>query len=143
MDRTVNKKDAARLAHEAVMYSRLLAARYNVQTSPWVHNFLVNAGLKKRGLCYQWADDLWIHLSAMHLKSIRLLPVGANIGDYWREHNAIAVLPRHHHIPLGRAIVLDAWRHSGNLYFSTVARDEKYKWQIRQERIKTLIALKH
>ncbi len=135
MDSSVSHHEASRLAHEAIIYSQTLARKYKVQTSPWVHNFLVNAGLKKRGLCYQWADDLMSHLSTINPKTLRLLPIGANIGDYWREHNAVAVLPSKANIPLSRGIILDAWRYSGDLYFAPVGSDTKYRWKIRTERI--------
>jgi len=135
LDRSVDPVEARRLAHEALTYSGALAKRYRVETSPWVHNFLVNVGLKKRGLCYQWADDLRAHLAHLHLKTLTLYPVGANIGDYWKEHNALAVLPTHHVTPLAYGILLDPWRHAGKLYFSPIEQDTKYHWQVRQERM--------
>jgi len=136
MDRSINRHEAERLAYEALTYSRTLAARYRVTTSPWVHNFLVNIGLRDRGLCHQWADDLMVHLEALRLKSIALYPAGAYIGNYWREHNAIVVMPRNHSVPLAHAIVLDPWRHGGQLFFASVANDTRYPWQIRRERMR-------
>jgi hypothetical protein len=138
MDSSVDKNEAKKLAHEAIVYSRTLAHKYKVGTSPWIHNFLVNVGLKNRGLCYQWADDLLRHLSTQHSQSIKLLPIGANIGEYWSEHNAIVVLPSHHFIPLNQGIVLDAWRHSGDLYFVSIGDDTKYQWQTRLKRLKVV-----
>ncbi len=135
VDRTIDKSEAKHLAHEALMYSYTLSKKYKVDTSPWMHNFLVNVGIKKRGLCYQWADDLAKHLSRLDLKTIKLLPIGANIGKYWTEHNAVVVLPSRRNIPLDKGVILDAWRHSGNLYYAPVARDTKYKWSIRTERL--------
>ncbi len=138
MDSSINKKEASEVAHEAIFYSRKLAQRYKVQTSPWIHNFLVNVGLKKRGLCYQWADDLISHLDSLHLRTLKFVPIGANIGDYWREHNAVAVLPAYAHIPLSQAIMLDAWRHSGNLYFALISQDIKYRWKVRTDRLQSI-----
>jgi hypothetical protein len=135
MDGSVDRAEARRLAHEAIAYSRTLAGRYHVTTSPWVHNFLVNVHLRDRGLCYQWADDLYTHLDALHLKTLTLSPVGANIGRYFTEHNALAVLPSRHALPLGKGILLDPWRHSGDLFFVHIGKDAAYRWQIRPERI--------
>jgi len=135
MDRSIDPTEARRLAHEALTYSRTLAERYRVSASPWVHNFLVNVGLRDRGLCYQWADDLYTHLAALHLKTLALYPVGANIGSYLTEHNALAVLPTHHVTPLEYGVLLDPWRHSGDLFFLPVGKDTKYRWRVRQERI--------
>jgi hypothetical protein len=137
MDRKIDPLEAKKLAHEALLFSRELAKRYRVNTSPWVHNFLVNVGMRDRGLCYQWADDLMKHLNALHLKSLTLYPVGANVGEYWSEHNAIIVLSTRHVVPLEYAILLDPWRHGGELYFVPVGRDRKYQWAIRQDRMGT------
>jgi hypothetical protein len=135
MDREIDPAEAKRLAHEALVFSRELAVRYRVATSPWVHNFLVNVGIRDRGLCYQWADDLMAHLNALHLKTLTLYPVGTHIGEYWSEHNAIAVFSSRHVVPLEHAILLDPWRHSGQLFFSTTEADTRYHWQIRRDRI--------
>jgi hypothetical protein len=135
MDRSVDPVEAGRLAREALTFSRELASRYRVTTTPWVHNFLVNVGLRDRGLCYQWADDLMVHLQRLHLKTLTFYPVGAHIGEYWREHNAIVVMPRDRFLPLGRAIVLDPWRFGGRLFFASVAHDRKYRWQLRKDRM--------
>jgi hypothetical protein len=137
MDRSIDRHEAERLAYEALTYSRTLANRYRVTTSPWVHNFLVNVGLRDRGLCYQWADDLMAHLRALHSRTLVLYPVGAHIGDYWREHNAIVVMPRHHSVALERTIVLDPWRYGGRLFFAPVAQDATYHWQLRNDRMVT------
>jgi hypothetical protein len=134
MDRSVDPVEAKRLAHESLRFSRELARRYGVVTSAWVHNFLVNVGIKDRGLCYQWADDLTAHLEGFRFKTLTLYPVGAHIGDYWREHNAIVVVPRHRTIPLSRAILLDPWRYGGRLFFALVEQDRRYRWRIRTER---------
>ena len=129
----INHSEASTLAHEAIVYSQKLASQYQVSTPPLLHNFLVNIRLKDRGLCYQWSDDLYRHLQQFHFKSIRLLPVGAYIGSYWREHNAIVVLPAHsNHLKEG--ILLDAWRASGKLYFIPITQDPDYHWQIRTDR---------
>jgi hypothetical protein len=135
MDREIDPTEAGKLAHEALIFSRDLAVRYRVSTSPWVHNFLVNVGIRDRGLCYQWADDLMEHLNAFHFKTLALYPVGAHIGEYWSEHNAIAVFSPRHVVPLEYAILLDPWRHGGRLFFAPVAHDTKYHWQIRRDRI--------
>ena len=135
MDRSVNRHEADTLAREALRFSRTLAERYRVTTSPWVHNFLVNIHLKDRGLCYQWADDLLNDLTRLHSKTLRILPIGSNIGSYWTEHNALVVLPSHRVIPLAHGILLDPWRDSGKLFFVPVGKDSKYQWQVRWERL--------
>jgi len=139
MDASVDVREARRLAHEAIVYSRTLAERYRVNTHPLVHNFLVNVHLRDRGLCYQWADDLYTHLDALHLKTLTLYPVGANIGRYFTEHNALVVSPSLQAVALADSILLDPWRHSGDLLFLPVGQDRKYRWVLRKERLKRQI----
>jgi len=146
MDASIDAREAHQLAHEAITYSYTLAKRYRVTTPPWIHNFLVNVHLRNRGLCYQWADDLYAHLTALHLTTLTLYPVGANIGRYLTEHNALVVLPPvqtagttnpDHRVPNPYdGILLDPWRHSGDLFFTPVGKDKKYHWTIRWTRLK-------
>ena len=129
----ISHNEARKLSREAIRYSRELALRYKITTAPLVHNFLVNVGIKNRGLCYQWSDDLYAHLQKLHLRSIQLRPVGANIGKYWTEHNALVVLPAHD-THLDHGVLLDPWRHAGVLYFVPISKDPVYHWQIRTDR---------
>ena len=133
MDQDIEPSEARILARESIRHSKRLALQYKVSTPPLVHNFLTNIGVKGRGLCYQWSDDLYSHLQQYHFKSIQLLPVGAHVGSYWREHNAIVALPVHSN-DLNQGILLDAWRASGKLYFVPITQDPDYHWQIRTDR---------
>ena len=134
--RTVESAEAKKLAYTAIQYSKTLAKKYEVSTPPLVHNLLVNIGIKKRGLCYQWSDDLYARLQSLHLRTIALYPVGAYIGSYWREHNALVALPKES-MDLKRGILLDAWRESGKLYAVPINSDPEYHWQIRKDRCDT------
>ncbi len=129
----IDPAEARTISHEAIHYSRELASRYHVSTPPLVHNFLTNVGIKNRGLCYQWSDDLYLHLQKFHFKTISLQPVGAHVGSYWLEHNALVALPRHTK-NLASGILLDPWRASGKLYFAPILKDPKYQWKIRTDR---------
>jgi len=131
--RDIKPSEAKILSREAISYSKQLAARYEVTAPPLVHNFLVNVGIKKRGLCYQWSDDLYGHLRSFHFKSIQLKPLGANVGRYWSEHNALAVLPRGDS-DLSHGLLLDAWRRAGTLYYTPITKDPEYTWRIRTDR---------
>ncbi len=129
----IDAAEARRLSREAILYSRKLATKYKVSTPPLVHNFLVNVGMKERGLCYQWSDDLYAHLHSFHFQSIQLKPVGANIKKYWSEHNALVVLPRNDDT-MHYGVLLDPWRDSGTLYFVPILKDPAYTWRIRTDR---------
>jgi len=128
----IDDSEAKIIASEAIVYSKELARRYGVVTPPLVHNLLVNTGIKDRGLCYHWSDDLYLHLRELRLHSIIMKPVGAYIGSYWQEHNALVLLSKDGDINNG--ILLDPWRGSGELYFAHIKQDPEYNWKIREDR---------
>jgi len=55
---SVDVYEAYDLAKSSVNYSYFLAQKYRAIDSPWLQNTLVNLGLKERGLCHEWAEDL-------------------------------------------------------------------------------------
>ena len=124
----VDKNEVEDLARSSIDYAQQLAKRYKVVAPPLWQNTLVNMGLKERGLCYEWANDLWEHLKAKEYKSLKLHYIGADIGNYF-EHNALSVSAKGN--GLKKSIVLDAWRNSGKLYFIEIDKDKKYKWKER------------
>lgn len=124
-------REAKDLAQTAVLATQNLACEYGIISPPLLHNCLVNAGVKKRGLCYQWCDDLSRPLRLKHFKSFDLYAAGANVGDCWREHNALVVTAKGQSFATG--ILLDGWRGSGRLFFIPVAKDNKYKWAVRTD----------
>ena len=121
----VHRAEAHRLAVQAHSASFDLARRYRPVGPPQLHNFLVNAGVKKRGLCHHWARDLGERLAGLKLRTLVLRWGIARAGTL-REHNAVVVTARGQ--PFERGIVLDAWRHSGRL-FSTAVVADKYPWK--------------
>ena len=124
----VDVYEAENLAKSSVSYSYLLAQKYNAIDSPWLQNTLVNIGLKKRGLCHEWAEDLLHFLVKKEYQSFSFHTVGANIG-HLSEHNALSVSLKGEGIH--NSILLDAWRNSGDLYFIKIEEDRKYKWSER------------
>ncbi len=120
--RSDDAKRAAVLAHDV---SRRLGHEYRVTGPAQFHNFLVNAGVRKRGLCHHWARDLGAQLARLKLRTL-VLRWGIARGGTLREHNAVVVTARGQ--PFERGIVLDPWRHSGRLFFGAVASD-RYPWR--------------
>lgn len=121
---TVRGVEAQRVAVCAYDYSRILAREYRVVRPAIFHNFLVNAGFKQRGLCYQWAEDLLAQLQTFHLDSMEL-HWGIARADTAREHNSVVLTARGQ--PFEQGIVLDPWRRSGHLVWAPVSAD-KYPW---------------
>lgn len=125
LDDTVEADEATRLAEASLAKSAALAREYRAVWPPWLHNNLVNAGFRDRGLCYEWTNDLFTHLQSLNLRSIELHLAVARM-DTPREHNAVIVTA--HRQPFAEGVILDAWRHSGHLWFGRAAAD-KYPWQ--------------
>ena len=95
-----------------------LRREYRMFATPIFNNFLIYHGLRKRGYCYQWSEDLLIALDRLKLTSLELHWGEANPGN-WRENNCIVVTAKGQ--PFNRGIMLECWRHLGHLYFGPVA----------------------
>ena len=121
----VAPQEAARLAEAAVQKSVALAQEYRAVRPAWLHNYLVNYRLRERGLCYDWANDLFATLHELQVTSLELHLAVARM-DTPREHNALIVTAQGQ--PFSDGLVLDAWRRSGHLWSGPV-RTDKYPWQ--------------
>ena len=121
----VRPREAQRLATIAFETSARLRRDYEVSGPAGFHNFLVNAGVKQRGLCHHWARDLMNSLATAKPATLDLHWGIARRGTL-REHNCVVVTAKG--APFATGIVLDAWRHSGRLYVGAVAID-RYPWK--------------
>lgn len=124
LDRSINPGESQRVAECAYLTAAELRRNYRVVGPPLFHNFLVNTGIRKRGLCFQWAEDLLAHLDQLKLTTLELHWGEARAGTL-REHNCIVVTARNQ--PFTTGIILDCWRHSGHLYWAAVSSDH-YPW---------------
>jgi hypothetical protein len=119
----VNREEAKLLADCAFATVSKLRREYRMFGTPIFNNFLIYHGLRKRGYCYQWSEDLLVALDALRLKSLEL-----HWGEYdpgtWRENNCIVVTAKGQ--PFNRGIMLECWRHLGHLYFGPVASDYEH-----------------
>ena len=93
MSPAVDKAEAARLANAAYDGALQLRQQYRAAGTPQFHNFLVNAGLRRRGLCHHWARDLGGRLSTLKLRTL-VLRWGIARASTLREHNAVVVTAR-------------------------------------------------
>ena len=121
----VRRDEASRFARVALRSSIELAREYRLVRSPHFHNFLVNTGVRDRGLCHEWARDLGARLSEVRSPSLVLRWGIARAGTL-REHNCVVVTARGQ--PFARGLILDGWRRSGRLYWTRVAAD-RYPWK--------------
>jgi hypothetical protein len=122
---SIRRDEALRVAECAYATSKQLRHDYGVIGGPpSFQNFLVNLGIRKRGLCFQWAEDLLAQLDALKVTTLELHWAEAYAGN-WREHNCVVVTAKGQ--PFRDGILLDCWRHSGHLFWSAVATDN-YPW---------------
>jgi hypothetical protein len=124
---SVRVDEAERFAQCAYVTSRRLAREYRVVFPPALHNILVNTGVRKRGLCYQWTEDLMRQLDALKLETLEL-HWGEAFARTFSENNGVVVTAKGQ--PFEQGIVLDAWRYQGQLYWGPVRKDpEHYLWK--------------
>lgn len=116
---------ALALADRAVAESLHLAQTYRVEPPARLHNFLVRLGLKERGLCCHWTQDLLRALKAVDQQQFGFYWAVSSLGTR-REHSSIVIVAAGDEFTAG--IVLDPWRDSGDLYWAPVLSDS-YKWQ--------------
>jgi len=117
----VNREEAKLLAQCAYATVTKLRREYRMFGTPIFNNFLIYHGIRKRGYCFQWAEDLLVALDALKLNSLELHWGESNVGN-WRENNCVVVTAKGQ--PFNRGIVLDCWRHFGHLRWNAVTADE-------------------
>lgn len=128
----IDPEEAELVARIALLYPRVLAERWNVTDSPLIHNTKVNLGMRPRGLCYHWADDLEARLRLEGFETIELQRAIANHDVSYRiEHSTVIVSAPGQTIEQG--IVLDPWRFGGQLFWSKTLEDTDYRWMERSE----------
>lgn len=123
---SVKSRDAQALAYVAIKYSSGFEERYDLVKPPQFHNFLVNVGMREKGLCWHFAYDLLAHLKVQDFKAFDYYIGGAHIDDYWQEHNSLVVTCKG--CTFDQGVLLDPWRNSGSLFFSPVTKDATYLW---------------
>lgn len=123
-----SEKEAFEIAKDAFEFSATLKKKYDLIPYPNFNNFLVNIGVKKRGLCWQLAFDFLKHLKSKKY-NVDYYIAGANINKYFTEHNVIVLTCKGCSIKKG--ILLDPWRNGGDLYYAPFMKDEKFKWKQR------------
>lgn len=124
----IKKNEANDIAIEAIEYSKTLAKRYDAVKPALFHNTLINLGLKQRGLCFHYTNDLLKYLEKKNYQSFKFTKIISSRGEYF-EHTAFILT--NDNVEFKDSIVFDAWRDSGELYFAKVKEDKRYKWEIK------------
>jgi hypothetical protein len=127
MDSGVDRTEARRAARIAIEYPRELARQYEITDPPLLHNVLVNLGVKPRGLCVDWTEDLLVRLRAERFHSLDLHWGIANYQSVFRiEHSTVIISARNQSLDQG--VVLDPWRNGGDLFWAPTGEDPSYTW---------------
>jgi hypothetical protein len=120
----ITVQEARDFASTAVETSVQLGLKYGVSLSPWLHNASIHIGLKERGFCYQYMEDLYASLKTVKNENLAMYFIAAKRGEIG-EHHALTVIAKNS--PWNSGIVLDAWRANGTLYFGSLQEDH-YPW---------------
>ena len=122
--RTVDPREAELLSVTAHAMSRELAREYGVTGDPAIHNYLINIGAKKRGICADYTRDIGARLKEFGFKTL-FLHWGAAFAKESDENNALVVTALNQ--PFEDGIVLDGWRRGGRLFWCHVKDDHEYE----------------
>lgn len=102
-----------------------ISREYEVAFSPLVHNTLINMGLKEKGFCYHYVNDLRNVLKKYDWNHFDL-----HWGEAWPqsyfENNALVITARDADFETG--IAVDVWRAAGNPFWTKVKGD-RYPWK--------------
>jgi len=118
--------EAGQVAETAITYANQLIEEYQLVRPAILHNVLIRVGLKDRGLCYHWTEDLLKRLQSLDLRTYQLHWGVAHRGSELREHNSVVITARGQAFDKG--MVLDPWRNSGDLYWALIKSD-RYPWK--------------
>ena len=132
LDTSIAKEETLELSKDIFQKTRALAKEFKMTSPPQYHNFLVNIGFRKKGLCYHWSDTLYTYFMHKSYPSFEFHLAVANKGRYWTEHNVLIVIVKG--LSIEEGVVIDPWREPGKLYFSKAKEDKDYVWVHRYDR---------
>ena len=128
----IDPEEAARAAEIGILYPGVLATEYEIEDPPLIHNFKVNRGIKPRGLCREWADDMEARLATENFRTLSLHRAIANADNpLLIDHSTVIVSRKGDAWDEG--VVMDPWRYGGTLFWAKVKDDTRYPWRARQD----------
>jgi hypothetical protein len=124
----VDPAEAEQISVTSHTTARSLAREYRVVLNPELTVFLVNVGLRKRGWCGHWAQDIGARLKELKPKTL-VLHWGVAYDRTSSENNCIVVTARNQ--PFDEGIIIDGWRRAGRLFWCRVKKDDEYELEQR------------
>ncbi|MEM7438489.1 MAG: hypothetical protein AAF393_02745 [Pseudomonadota bacterium] len=131
MSPNIDPEEAHRAARVAYARTAELRDAYQITDPPLIHNAKVNAGIKPRGLCWQWANDMESRLRAEKFKTFSFHRAIANATTLRIDHSTVIMSARD--AGMFDGMVLDPWRKGGILTWVPTATDPDYKWVSRAQ----------
>jgi hypothetical protein len=128
----VDPEEAARAARIAYEHTHRLALQYEITDPPLVHNTKVNMGLKPRGLCWHWAEDMERRLKQENFQTLRMHRAIANADNPFRIDHSTAIISSQG-AGMFDGVVLDPWREGGVLFWAPTRTDTDYNWRPQRE----------
>lgn len=130
LDPQVDPEEAARAARLSYEWTHKLALDYQITDPPLVHNTKVNMGLKPRGLCWHWAEDMERRLKQENFVTLEMHRAIANADNPFRIDHSTAIISARGE-SMFDGIVLDPWREGGVLFWEHTREDTDYNWRPR------------
>lgn len=127
----VDEEEADRAARIAYSYTAQLVQEYEITDPPLIHNAKVNKGLRPRGLCWHWAEDIERRLKQEGFETLTLHRAIANADNPLRIDHSTAIISRKGD-SMYEGVVLDPWRYGGVLFWSPLPEDTRYDWVPRE-----------
>ncbi|WP_328803226.1 hypothetical protein [Ruegeria haliotis] len=127
----VDPSEADRAARIAYSYTAQLAQAYQITDPPLIHNAKVNKGLRPRGLCWHWAEDIERRLQQENFQTLTMHRAIANADNPFRIDHSTAIVSRRGD-SMNDGVVLDPWRYGGVLFWSPLVEDTRYEWVPRE-----------
>lgn len=124
-DREAMEAEATHLAFMLVDEVHRLKKKYKSFFIPILHNAMIDAGIRDRGACKHWAEDLLKFLRPIERKYFSVTWGEAN-AEKMNEHNIAVVMPVMGTFDDG--VMVDPWRTSGKPFWLRVTKDDHYKW---------------
>lgn len=123
----IDPEEADRAARIAYSYTAQLVQEYEITDPPLIHNAKVNKGLRPRGLCWHWAEDIERRLKQENFRTLELHRAIANADNQFRIDHSTAIISRKGEA-MYDGVVLDPWRYGGVLFWSPLVEDTRYDW---------------
>jgi hypothetical protein len=120
----VDPAEAEQISVTAHTTARRLAREYRVVLNPELTVFLVNVGMRKRGWCGHWSQDIGARLKELKPRTLAL-HWGVAYDHTSSENNCIVVTARNQ--PFTDGIIIDGWRRAGRLFWCPVKKDDEYE----------------